>query len=246
MHPRKHQMILPCVMLLAGILGMVLRLLLNTDCLDQRQLLPAMHPLGMASGLVAVAALALAFCSARKQEKLEGDCPDFPGSRLAFLGHLLAALGILLTVAGSVPAATGGLGLVWKALGFVSVPCLAAAGWFRLRGKQPFFLLHLVPSVFLVVHTITQYQIWSSDPQLLNYIFSLFGIICMLFFTFYYSAYDAGLPWRRRLIFFALASVCLGLMALPGCSYPWLYLGITLWALMELPSQTVSKEGDGE
>ena len=73
MQPRKHQTILPCVMLLAGILGMVLRLLLNTDCLDQRQLLPAMHPLGMASGLVAVAALALAFCSARKQEKLEGD-----------------------------------------------------------------------------------------------------------------------------------------------------------------------------
>lgn len=242
MNPKNHQALLRCLMLLAGILGMGLRLALNTFFLDHRKLLPTAHPLGIGAGLVAAAALALAAYFARKGK---GDCV-FPASWSGFLGHLLAALGLLLSLGGKLPATITGLGLLWKILGLVSVPCLVAAGWFRLRGKQPFFLLHLIPCVFLVVHTITQYQTWSSDPQLVNYAFPLFAVVCMLFFTFYYSAYDAGLPWKRRLTFFSLASIALGLMALPGCGYPWLYLGMSAWALLDLPSQRVSEESAGE
>lgn len=243
MNPKKHQVLLPCLMLLAGILGMGLRLALNTYFLDHRKLLPSAHPLGIGAGLVAAAALALALYFSRKRK---GDCVSFPASWSGFLGHLLAALGFLLSLGGRLPTTIAGLGLLWKILGLVSVPCLVAAGCFRLRGKQPFFLLHLIPCVFLVVHAITQYQTWSSDPQLVNYAFPLFGIVCMLFFTFYYSACDAGLPWPRRLVFFALSSIALGLMALPGCGYPWLYLGMSAWALLDFPSQTVSEEGAGE
>ena len=235
MHIRKRQRLLPGQMLLAGVLGMGLRLLLNGYCTDYRLLLPTFHPLGVALGLLTAAALGLALYASIKMGKAPEAPEAAPASFQAFWGHLLAALGIGLTLLGSASEMHGSLGLVWKGLACASIPCLIAAGWLRLQGKQPVFLLHLCPCLYLVAHTIGQYQRWSSDPQLLNYIFPLLGIISMVFFAFYHSTFDAGFSWKRRLNFCGLAAICLGIMALPGCSYPWLYLGMVLWALTDLP-----------
>ncbi len=243
MFPRKNQNQVPGLMLLAGILGMLLRLLAGL-CTDQRGLVPRFHPVSLLLFAVTVAASALAVYASWKLPQVEGYEENFPGSLAGGMGQVFAAAGIALTVLLGTCAVQGTLETVWKLLGYASIPCLVAAGWLRVQGKQPFFLLHLCPALFLVIHTVTNYRTWSSNPQPMDYLFSLFGCVSMAFFAFYHSAFDTGLVWRRRLTVCALTAVFLGIVSLPGSGTPWLYAGCALWALLDRPEP--SKKGESQ
>ncbi len=156
---------LPAVVAILGVLGCLLRGALYRLCLDGKGLLPANHPLELALWALTLTALALIFLSVWK---LDGSnrypdnfSPSFPGAA----GHILAAAGILLTVLLKRPRMSGVLGGLWQAVGLICVPCLAAAGFARLRGKRPFFLLHMAPCLFLVFHIVNHYRLSSGNPQ---------------------------------------------------------------------------------
>lgn len=235
MYSRRNQKWIPRAAVFLGVAGLVLRLALDRFFRDDRGLFPPTHPLSLGAVGVAAAALALAFYAARNMEKTEGYSVSFPASLPALFGHILAAAGILATVLTAKPGMAGTMTLMWMLLGLASVPCLLAAGWLRQRGKQPFFLLHLVPTLFLLIHMISNYQAWSRESQMLDYLFSLLGAAGVLLFAFYHSAFDAGLEWRRKLMFFACVGVSLSIAAIPGSPYPWLYLGCACWALLDRP-----------
>lgn len=235
MYSRRNQKWIPKVALLLGVVGFALRLALDRFFREESGLFPSAHPLNLGAMAVAMAALALAFYAARNMEDAVGYQDSFPASLPAFLGHMLAAAGILATVLTAQSGMTGGMMLLWKLLGFASVPCLMAAGWLRYRGRQPFFLLHLIPTLFLLLHVISNYQNWSRESQMTDYLFSLLGMAGALLFAFYHSAFDTGLEWRRRLMFFAYAGASLSFAAIPGSPYPWLYLGCGFWALLDRP-----------
>lgn len=236
MHPRRNHKALPPMAVLLGLAGLLIQILLDAYVQDSSGLVTPGHPLEITLFVLAGAVLAAALYAARTMEEAEGYAESFPASLPALFGHILAALGIGYTVLTTRPYMGGNLAFVWQVLGFASVPCLVTAGLFRCRGKQPFFLMHLVPAVFLVVHAVSNYQDWSSEPQLSDYLFTLLGLAGMIFYAFYQSAFDADLQWRRKLSFSAYAAVGLGLMAVPG-NYPWLYLGCSLWALLDRPLQ---------
>ena len=235
MYSRRNQKWIPRTAVFLGIVGLGLRLVLDRFFRDDSGLFPPAHPLSLAAVGVAAATLALAFYASRNMEEAEGYCVSFPASLPAFLGHILAAAGILATVLTAQPGMAGTMTLMWKLLAFASVPCLLAAGWLRQRGKQPFFLFHLIPTLFLLLHMISSYQAWSRESQMLDYLFSLLGTVSVLLFALYHSAFDAGLEWRRKLMFSAYAGVSLSVAAIPGSAYPWLYLGGACWALLDRP-----------
>lgn len=235
MYSKHNKKVPPALALGLGLVGLLARLLLDTFGTDEKGLLIPFHPLGLLLVAAMAGGLILAAYSAWTIQEAEGYQKSFPGSAAGCLGHVLAGAGILLTVVLGKSRMDGTLSAAWVVLGYLSFPCLLAAGWSRLQGNQPFFLLHLIPTLFLTVHTVSHYRAWSSDPQVLGYVFSLLGIICILFYGFYQSAFDVGLEWRRKLTFFALASVTLGLASVPGSGYPWLYLGLALWALCDRP-----------
>ena len=235
MNSRRNQKWIPKAALLLGVVGFALRLSLDRFFREESGLFPSAHPLSLGAMAVAIAALALAFYAARNMEDVTGYQESFPASLPGFLGHILAAAGILATVLTAQPGMTGRIALLWKLLGLASVPCLLAAGWLRQRGRQPFFLFHLIPTLFLLFHVISSYQNWSRESQMIDYLFSLLGIGGALLFAFYHSAFDAGLEWRRRLLFFAYAGASLSFAAIPGSPYPWLYLGCGFWALLDRP-----------
>lgn len=242
---------LPAAVAILGVLGCLLRGALYKFCLDGKGLLPANHPLELALWALTLAALALIFLSVWKLDGSNRYPDNFSPSFPAAAGHILAAAGILLTVLLKRPRMSGVLGGLWQAVGLICVPCLAAAGFARLRGKRPFFLLHMAPCLFLVFHIVNHYRLWSGNPQLQDYIFTLFGTMALMFFGFYNAAFDVGSGRRRMQLGMGLAAVYLCLVNLPDCGYPFLYLGCIAWAITGLctldpkPRQP-SEEGEPE
>lgn len=233
---------LPWIVLLLGDLGMGLRRWLYAAALDDRGLLPVLHPLEACLWLLTAATLVLILLTVWK---LDGDGAyenNFSPSPVAAAGQAAAAAGILVTVRGNVPVLPGLpstvlpglLSGLWKALGFLSFLCLLGAAYCRLKVKKPFFLLHAVPSLFFVLHIVNHYRLWNSKPQLMSYVFTLFGTAAMALFALYTAFFEAELPRRRMQLGMGLAAVYLCAVSLSDMFYPWLYLGAIAWAVTGL------------
>lgn len=241
---------LPILAFGAGIVGMVLRALLYARCLDERNLLPAGHPLELL--LWVVTAVTLGYLIARIQ-KLSGSnryVDNFRPSAVAAVGHILAGAGFLLTALINEPMMHNYLGTIWKLLGIAAGPCLMLAGINRVQGKRPFFVLHMTPCLFLVLHIINHYQLWSGNPQLQDYVFALFGTMTLTFFAFYSAAFDVGSGRRRMHLGMGLAAVYLCLVSLPQTEHLFLNVGGIVWALSDLctlePKPRAQRRKEGE
>lgn len=242
---------LPAITLVLGVLGFFLRWMLYVFGRDGKKLLIPNHPLVLALWVVTLAAVVLILAAVWKLGGSNRYVDNFSPSMPAAVGHILAAAGILLTVLLKDPMMPGTLGKIWKILGFVSAPCLVLAGYGRMQGKRPFFLLHMAACLFLLFHIVDHYRVWSGNPQLQDYVFTLFGTMALTLFGFYTAAFDVGSGRRRIHLGMGLMAVYLCTVGLFASGYPFLYLGGIAWALTGLctldpkPSQP-PEEGEQE
>lgn len=230
--PMEKQLPLPAAGL--GLLALALRWALYALTADSWGLLPKGHPLELLVWLISAAAFGSILLSLRAGKGSDRYEDNFPPSFSGAAGQILAAAGILLTVLLNRPQMPGAVGILWKLLGFASVPCLLAAGLARAGGKRPCFLLHITVCLFLVLHVVDHYRGWSGNPQLQDYVFALLGTMALAFFSFYLAAFEAGLGRRRILLGMGLAAVYLCLVNLARTPYPYLYLGCGAWAFTGL------------
>ncbi len=239
---------LPFTVAALGMAGLLLRRLLYSVAVDHKGLLVSGHPLEL--GLWAVTAVAVAVLSVAAW-KLDGSNAyedNFSPSVKAAVCHILAGAGLLLTVLLNEPTLPGTMGKAWKLLGLLSGAAMAAAGFFRVLGRKPWFWLHLLPGMFLALHLLSRFQTWSADPQMMDYLFSLAGAVALLMFSIQTASFAVGLGNRRLHLFW-------GLLALYCCTvnvlspYPGLYLGGALWAggdLCSLEPKPKKVEDKGE
>lgn len=225
---------LPVITAGLGGIALVLRKLLYAFAEDERGLLVAHHPLEILLTIVSVVAIGNILISVWKLDGSNRYRDNFSPSMTAALGHVAAAAGIALTLMTRQPMMANYLGTVWKTLGFLAPVCLLLAGYCRLQGKRPFFVLHLLPCIFLVFHIVNHYQYWSGNPQFQDYMFTLFGNMALMFFAFYHAAFDVGSGRRRMHLGMGLVAVYLCMAELARTLYPWLYLGGILWILTSL------------
>lgn len=230
----RNSKLLPVIAFCLGLIGLLLQRMLYAFGVDEKGLLPASHPLTLVLWALTASAAALIVAAVWRLKGSNRYTDNFSASVPAAVGHALAAAGILLTVLFNEPRMAGILGKIWKVLGFVSVPCLALAGFARLRGKRPFFLLHMAACLFLVFHIVNHYQAWSGNPQLQDYVFTMFGTMTLMFFGFYTTAFDVGSGRRRMQLGMGLISIYLCTVSLLDSGYPFLYLGGIAWALTGL------------
>lgn len=226
LNPKK----LPFEVWVLGVIGFFLRGGLYAFGPDEKNLLPAFHPLEAALWLVTALTAALVAAMVWKLKGTDAYADNFRPSLTSAAGHILAACGILLTVLLNAPAMAGLIGLVWKLLGILSAPLLVWAAVSRARGKCPFFLTYGIPCVFFAIHLVCHYQTWCSDPQLQNYVFAFFGVIALMLFSYYQAAFAAGTGSRRAQLAAGLLAVYLCLVNLANTEYLFLYLGGALWA----------------
>ena len=227
-----------------GLAALLLRWQLYRTAVDEKGLLPRIHPLSIALLVLTAAVLLLIYITVRKQEEAAVFADRSPRSIPAALGHAVMAGMILTTVLAGSPQTSGYLATVWKYLGMAAFPCLVLAGTDRLRGKKSFFLLHMVPCLFFVVHIVSHYQSWSGDPQMQDYVFALLGAMALMFFGFYTAAMEAGCGSRRMRLGMGLAAIYLCLAETAHSAYPQLYLAGMIWVMTDLHSLGASETAE--
>lgn len=227
---------LPALVGVLAAAGFVLRKLVYAGAVDEKDLLITGHPLVIALLVLTAAALVLIAAAAWKLDGSEMFEDNFSASAAAFLGHGMAAAGVLCTVLLNAPMMSGLLGTAWKLLGWLTPVCLFLAGYQRLQGKRPFFGLHAIPCLFFAVHVVNHYQVWCSNPQVLDYVFALFGAVALSLFGYHQAAFDVDAGKRRMLLGTGLAAVYLCAAELALTAYPYLYFGGLLWAMTGLCS----------
>lgn len=239
---------LPLFMAGLGIVGFALRRGLYAVALDHKNLLIAGHPLQWLLLLVTLAAMALAFLSGAGA----GRCGT-PG-RLAALGCLALAVGISLEL---LPQgfSGGGLSRLRCILGILASLAMVAAAVQNLLRKPTFFLLQGIVCVFFAVHMVSCYQGWSSNPQILDYLYTLLAAVGLMLFAYQQSACAADCGSGKLLRLFGSVSIFCGITALSGTEFPALYLTGSFWALtalccpepvpaMEPPESPLEASGD--
>lgn len=247
MNPFKNPNHLPTFACLTGMAGLLLRRCQYAFALDVEGLLTPNHPFTILLTLFSAVVLALLAAAVWHLDGSAKYEDNFAPSARAMMGHILAALGIAVTVLLTPAKMPNLLGLAWDLLGFLSPFCLIAAGIQRKKGKQPFFLLHLIPCLFLVFHIVNHYQTWSGNPQLQDDLYNVLGSMAVLFFSFYTTAFDVDLGKRRPLLFMGLAAVYLLLVSVPTTEYLFLTVGCACWAASDLCRLTpVLKEEETE
>lgn len=163
---------------------------------------------------------------------------NFPASVIAAIGMILAAFGILSTAVTQLLGGGDTLGKVTAWIGIVSAGALALSGYSRWTGKQPNVLTHCVTALYFLMLLVSQYRMWSAEPQLQLYCFQVLASVCLMIATYQRACFDGDMGHRRSYAFFRLAGCYCCLAALPGSEFFLLYLTAGIWCLTDLCNLT--------
>jgi len=235
---------LPLVCLALGGLGSVLKKGLYALGLDSRGLLTPWHPMGIGLALVSAAALALIVTQVYRCQPEKVRPVNQMAALLSAVGCFFNAAGILLTVTLFPPLTTGYTAFAWRPLGFAAGISLLMLGYSRLSGRKPLFFLHLLVSLFYVFHILDHYRAWSSDPQILDFLFALLSAVALALFAFYCAAGDVELGRNRMRLGMGLASLYFGVVELADTDFFLLYLSSIVWVYTALLLPEIQKGAD--
>lgn len=217
-----------------GFVALCLRKALYAVAVDHKNLLIAGHPLETALWVVVIAGAVLIVAGVWKLDGSNVYEDNFSASSGASAGCSFMAAGVLVTVLHQTPVGTETVALLWKALGFLAAPAMMWAGICRKQGKKPVFGVHAVTCLFLLIHVVSRYQLWSANPQLQDYVFELLAAVALTLFSYHCAAFGADMGKRRMQLGTGLLAVLLCAPALSGSECSWLYLCGMGWAFTDL------------
>ena len=232
MKPKK----LKFLILGAGVLGLLLRILLYAVGIDGQGLLQENHPVAIILWVLTIAtAVALLFFG-RKITGSKIYSYAYPVSFSASMGcfALMGAL-ILTTIREFSEFSTRMHLLIWV-LGIVCIVAMGYIGFCRLVRKKPYFLFHAALCVYFALRMVSQYRNLSSDPCLQDHFFYLCAYVALMLTAYHQSAFDAGMGKHRDLWIFSLAAAYLCCLALKGSHDIPLLLGSAAWGFTNLTS----------
>lgn len=239
---------LPFFSLGAGVVTLILRLMLLSAGADDKGLLVTGSFADVFSWLLAVVAMVVTLLGTWNLREASKFSFNFPASVVGAAGTLAGALGILVTSVSELFAGGDALQMVGSCLGMLAAPALVFAAFCRYQGKRPSVLLHGTVCLYLMIHLVSHYRLWSSYPQIQSYGFELLSIVCLMLACYHRAAFDVGQGRRRSYAFCALAAVYFSVATLPGCDSPIFFVGCALWmltnlcSLKALPGRHVKKE----
>lgn len=223
----------------AGGLGLILRILLYTTGTDAKGLLVSGHwahvLLWLLTAIVAVGTFLLTR-SIQGPERYQ-DC--YPASVPAAAGALILGVMLLITTVSELSAVDSSLQILLTVLGFGSALSLGVVAYCRLCGAKPLFLFHAALCVYFALRMVCQYRSWSSDPQLMDYCFYLCAYVGLMLTAYQQAAFDADMGNHRALWLLSLLTVYLCCLSLKGTRDTMLLLCAGVWAFTNLTNLTV-------
>lgn len=227
--------LLKLLTLSAGLLGLVLRLVLYSTGIDHKGLLVSGHWAGIAVSILTGGVILSLIILTRSITGPAQYPSAYPRSVPAGLGCLALALAVLLSCLKDIASPPDSVGtLIRWVLGFLTVVALAVLCICRIAGAKPIFLLHGLVCVYFAVRMVTQYQQWSSDPQIQDYAFYQLALVALMLTAYQHAAFDADMGRHKAVWLMGLAAVYLCLTAVRGTGDTWFLLASALWAFTNL------------
>lgn len=244
MHTIRNKIIFYGSTLAAGLCSLGLHRYMMDNCFDAKGLMIAGNLPGrllVLVGAVFAGVLLLMLRSLGGNGEYADNFPRDPAS-----GLLMTAAGLLLAAAIpslAQPPAPAGTMAAWVTLFeqftdicMTALPWLAAAsmvvlGLCRMLGKRPSPWFGGIVCLFYMLMLVTNYRLWSADPQLQDYAYQLLSGVMLMLCAFHRTCCDAGVIQRRKLIFTGLAAAFCATAALSMEFIRLFYLASALWAL---------------
>ena len=214
----------------AAVLGLLLRIVLFTTGMDHKGMLISGHWARMALLALSfmICGLLIPGCA------LLADSGQIPGRfrcLMAGAGCFGAAAAFLM----SPISLAAGPEFLGTCLSFLCAAAFVFIGIHRCIGRQPHFIVHVAVCLGFAIRMVSQYRIWSSDPQLSDYCFYMISLVALMLTAYHCAAYDAGMGGFRRLRFFGLMSVYFCAVSLWGSDYCLFSVLCGFWVLTNLP-----------
>lgn len=245
MHTLRNRIVFFGSTALAGLASLVLHRYMMENCLDAKGLL---IPWNLPSILLWVVGIGFAVCLGAMVTTIGGDgtyADNFP--RCLFSGSMMLAAGAVLACSVSqLGLEADGYGtvtivsttllaqlgrLAGKLLPWLAAVCMAVLGLYRMAGKRPPCILSGVVCLFYMLMLVTNYRLWSADPQLQDYAYQLLAGVLLMLCSFHRTCCDAGIIQRRKLLATGLSAAVCCAASLSGDFMPGFYLASGLWAV---------------
>ena len=121
--------------------------------------------------------------------------------------------------------------LCTTALPWLAAASMGALGLFRMAGKRPTPLFGAVVCLFDMLMLVSNYRLWSADPQLQDYAYQLLAGVLLMLCAFHRTCCDAGIIQRKKLLATGLLAAVCAMAALGGDFMPGFFLSAALWGL---------------
>ena len=242
MHTLRNRILLFGGTLAAGLLSLGLHRYMMEYCFDDKGLLlegnlPEKLLWAVGIGFVALLVLVL--------RSIGGDgtyTDSFPPCYLS--GGLMIAAGAAMVwaipglVLTAQPPVTDGLSLAVadftaqavRYLPWAAAVSMAVLGVYRMLGKRPWPIFGGIICLFYMLMLVTNYRLWSADPQLQDYAYQLLAGVLLMLCSFHRTCCDAGVIQRKKLLATGLGAAVCCMASLSG-DFQWgFYLASGLWA----------------
>ena len=231
---------LPGLTFIAGMIGLVLRVILQFTGIDEKGLLISGHFAGVLLYILTALFLAVLFLCVWPLHNLNRYSKLFPASLNGAVGCMLAAAGILCTGVLQIFRQSDLLTLITSLLALGSAICLVRIGMLRQKGLRPSYLLYTVVTVYLMLQLVCQYRFWSPESQFLVYFFPLLASVFLTLAAYQATCLTVKKGIRWQYVFFnqaALFFCCISLIS----QYWIFYLAMGLWAGTNLCSTRMAR-----
>ena len=227
--------LLPWITIGAGLVGFGLRLWLQLTGIDFLGLYVDGHPATVLLFLLTALTLpVLVLCALPLNTGLPYRklfAPSLPN----LIGCIIAALGILTADLAELLQRTDIVSIVSFILGIPAAVALFFSGFCRLRRKRAAFLWQCVIVAYFTLHLLSQYRSWSSEPQLMEFIFPLLASVFLMLSSYHRAVLEVAQNSRRWFIFSNQAALFFCFVSVIG-EGGFFYLPMGIWAATELCS----------
>ena len=232
--------ILPWLAPALGCLGMAAMWAVYAFGTDEKGLILPFHISALAVWAITAAMVGSLLFLLWDMEDTAGYRRLFPDSRLAAVGTLVAAICILATVVESLTAMDEPIRILSGLLKIAAGIALIYLAWCRWKNVRGSFLAWAAVTAYMLLRIMFEYRSWSTQPELLRYLFPLLASVSMALAMYHRTAFAVKMGSRSQFLFFTQFGAFCCLLSLPGTPAPF-YLGMAVWALTDRCSLKVVK-----
>ncbi len=215
--------LLPILTILGGAAGYLLRQWELNTAFDAAGLATLTNPASLLLIVLSVVmAVIIYLLSRRANSEAEYGAAFFTSGNWVYL--LVMALAAACILAGGVfglrndmlsGSGRNFLWLLFRLMCLVCFVCVPISAWNNFRGKQHKYSLTLVaPAYMACLWLVTTYQLRSANSVVLDYVYELLAIICVLVGLYYTAGFSFGKGKPQLCVLFSLLGVYFSIVTL--------------------------------